>query len=65
MIKVWFDILSMRLIEIFFFSKEKVLEAADIVKDKAAEGAKIGSEYAEVLGEKAINAAGIAKEYAT
>ena len=43
--------------------QEKVLEATDVIKEKAAEAAKVGSEYAEVLSEKAVNAAEAGNEY--
>lgn len=33
------------------------------MKEKAAEAAKVGSEYAEKLGEKAVNAAEVGNEY--
>ena len=43
--------------------QEKVLEASDILKEKATEAAKAGSEYAEVFGEKAASAAEAGNEY--
>ncbi len=34
-----------------------------MLKEKAAEAAKVGTEYAEVLGEKAATAAEVGNEY--
>lgn len=39
------------------------MEATDVLKEKAAEAAKVGSEYAEVLTEKAATAAETGNEY--
>lgn len=43
--------------------KEKTAEATDILKQKAAEAAKVGSEYAEIISEKAATAAETGNEY--
>ena len=49
--------------ELWIRLQEKVLEATDVLKEKAAEAAKVGSEYAEVLSEKAATAAETGNEY--
>ena len=42
-----------------------MLEATDILKEKAAEAVKVGSEYAEVGNEYLAQGAEVVKEYAT
>ena len=41
------------------------MEATDILKEKAAEAVKVGSEYAEVGNEYLAQGAEVVKEYAT
>ncbi|CAF2037420.1 unnamed protein product [Rotaria magnacalcarata] len=46
-------------------AKGKILEATDILKQKATKAAKVGSEYAEIFGEKVDTATETDSEYLT